>query len=192
MRPAIGWPIAVFFGLLSVVAFANGDALNDWVRDNAIYTNSEDEATLIGITEDEKWFVVLIDFPDQSESTNCNQQRASNLIDDSATRHIKQSFGESVNLEIDYYGEIITTDYSMGDYGHDIGGEKDVGRKGVNPHILAQEIVTKIKDDVQDWSKYDLDSDGWIDRFLILHCTKPQEDGGGASSRIWSHFSSID
>ena len=27
-------------------------------------------------------------------------------------------------------------------------GENDVGKNGVNPHILAQEIVTKIKDDV--------------------------------------------
>ena len=34
--------------------------------------------------------------------------------------------------------------------------------------------------------------DGWVDRFLILHCTKPQEDGGGANSRIWSHFSSTE
>ena len=62
----------------------------------------------------------------------------------------------------------------------------------MSPHILAQEVVTKVKDDVPDWTKYDLNNDGWVDRFLILHCTKPQEDGGGASSRIWSHFSSIE
>ena len=51
MRPAIGWPIAVLFGLLSVIAFANGDALNEWVRENAIVIDSDDEATLVGITE---------------------------------------------------------------------------------------------------------------------------------------------
>ena len=192
MRPAIGWPIAVLFGLLSVVAFANGEALNEWVREHSIVIDSQDEATLIGINEEEKWFVVLIDFPDQNENTNCNQQRASNLIDDSATNHIKQAFGQSISLEIDYHDKVISTDYSLGDYGHDIDWEKDVGRKGVNPHILAQEIVEKIKDDVSDWSKYDLDDDGWVDRFLILHCTKPQEDGGGTASRIWSHFSSIE
>ena len=27
---------------------------------------------------------------------------------------------------------------------------------------------------------------------LILHCTKPQEDGQTDKSRIWSHFSSIE
>ena len=192
MRPAIGWPIAVLFGLLSVIAFANGEALNDWVKENAIVRSSEEEAALIGINDDENWFVVLIDFPDQNENSNCNQQRASNLIDDSASDHIKQAFGQSISLEIDYHDEIITTDYALGDYGHDIDWDKDVGKNGVNPHILAQEIVTKIKDDVSDWSKYDLNSDGWVDRFLILHCTKAQEDGGGTSSRIWSHFSSIE
>ena len=192
MRPAIGWPIAVLFGLLSVIAFANGEALNDWVKEHAIVRGSEEEAALIGINDDENWFVVLIDFPDQNENSNCNQERASNLIDDSASNHIKQAFGQSISLEIDYHDEIISTDYALGDYGHDIDWDKDVGKNGVNPHILAQEIVTKIKDDVSDWSKYDLNNDGWVDRFLILHCTKAQEDGGGTSSRIWSHFSSIE
>lgn len=192
MRPAIGWPIAVLFGLLSVIAFANGEALNDWVKEHAIVTGSDEEATLIGINDDEKWFVVLIDFPDQNENSNCNQQRASNLIDGPATDHIKQAFGQSISLEIDYHDEIISTDYALGDYGHDIDWDKDVGKNGVNPHILAQEIVIKIKDDVSDWSKYDLNDDGWVDRFLILHCTKAQEDGGGTSSRIWSHFSSVE
>ena len=192
MRPAIGWPIAVLFGLLSVIAFANGEALNDWVKEHAIVRGSEEEAALIGINDDENWFVVLVDFPDQNENSNCNQERASNLIDDSASDHIKQAFGQSISLEIDYHDEIITTDYALGDYGHDIDWDKDVGKNGVNPHILAQEIVTKIKDDVSDWSKYDLNNDRWVDRFLILHCTKAQEDGGGTSSRIWSHFSSIE
>ena len=78
-------------------AFANGEALNEWVQENAIVINSEDEASLVGITENEKWFVVLIDFPDQNENSNCNQQRASNLIDDSAKDHIRQAFGQSVS-----------------------------------------------------------------------------------------------
>ena len=51
MRPEIGWPIAVLLGLLSVVAFANGDALNDWVKEHAIIIDSDDEATLVGITK---------------------------------------------------------------------------------------------------------------------------------------------
>ena len=30
-----------------------------------------------------------------------------------------------------------------------------------------------------------------VDRLLILHTTKGQEDGGGSSDRIWSHFSEL-
>ena len=192
MRPVIGWPIAVVLSLLSVVAFANGEALNDWVKEHAITIPSEEEGPLIGITNDESWLVVLIDFPDQNENSNCDQQRASNLIDDGARDHLNQGFGPASTLQIDYHDRIVTTDFGMADYGHDVDGENDVGRKGVNPHILAQEIVLEIKDEVSDWSKYDLNDDGWVDRFLILHCVKPQEDGGGSSSRIWSHFSSIE
>ena len=192
MRPSIGWPIAIVFALLSVVAFANGEALNEWVKDHAITIETEEEGPLVGITTEESWLVVLIDFPDQNEIANCDQQRASNLIDDSARNHLNQGFGPSSTLEIDYHDRIVTTDSGMADYGHDVDGENDVGRKGVNPHTLAQEVVLEIKDEVPDWSKYDLNDDGWVDRFLILHCIKPQEDGGGASSRIWSHFSSIE
>ena len=67
MRPAIGWPIAVLFGLLSVIAFANGEALNDWVKEHAIVRGSEEEAALIGINDDENWFVVLIDFTHRNQ-----------------------------------------------------------------------------------------------------------------------------
>ena len=192
MRPGIGWPIAIMLSLLSVVAFANGEALNEWVKEHAITIQSEEQGPLVGITEQEVWLVVLIDFPDQNENSNCDQQRASNLIDQGARDHLNQGFSPESTLDIDYHDRIVTTDYGMADYGHDIDGENDVGRKGVNPHTLAQEVVLEIKDEVPDWSKYDLNDDGWVDRFLILHCVKPQEDGGGSSSRIWSHFSSIE
>ena len=188
MRPVIGWPIVVILSLLSVVAFANGEALNDWVEEHAITIQSEEEGPLVGITNEESWLVVLIDFPDQSENSNCDQQRASNLIDQSARDHLNQGFGPSSTLQIDYHNRIVTTDFGMADYGHDVDGENDVGRKGVNPHTLAQEIVLEIKDEVSDWSKYDLNDDGWVDRFLILHCVKPQEDGGGLVPNLVALF----
>ena len=191
MRPSIGWPIAIILALMSVGAFVNGEALNEWVEEHAISIGQEEEGPLVGISENEKWFVVLIDFPDQNEPENCNQQRASNLIDDGASDYMVQGIGPSSNLEIDYHDTIVTTNFGMADYGHDVDGENDVGRNGVSPHTLAQEVVESIDDEVT-WEKYDLNDDGWVDRFLILHCTKPQEDGSGASSRIWSHFSSIE
>ena len=35
--------------------------------------------------------------------------------------------------------------------------------------------------------QFDLNSDGWIDRFLIIHTANVQEDSGGSNS-IWSHY----
>ena len=127
MRPVIGWPIAVMLSLMSVIAFVNGEALNEWVRDHAININSNEQAPLVGITDEEVWFVVLVDFPDQEESENCDQRRASNLIDDSAEKHLKQGFGPQLTLQIDYHDRIVTTDFGMEDYGHDANGEMMLG-----------------------------------------------------------------
>jgi len=191
MRPVIAWPIAIVLSLLTVGAYFNGDSVNDWIKDHSITIDSQEKGPLVGVSDDEVWLFVLIDFPDQEETANCNQQRASNLIDDNAIEYLNQGIAPNSTLEIVYHDRIVTTDFGMADYGHDVNGENDVGRNGVNPHTLAQEIVLEIKDEVE-WAKFDLNDDGWIDRFLILHCTKPQEDGGGSSSRIWSHFSSIE
>jgi len=191
MRPVIAWPIAIVLSLLTVGAYFNGDSVNDWIKDHSITIDSQEKGPLVGVSDNEVWLFVLIDFPDQEETANCNQQRASNLIDDNAIEYLNQGIAPNSTLEIVYHDRIVTTDFGMADYGHDVNGENDVGRNGVNPHTLAQEIVLEIKDEVE-WAKFDLNDDGWIDRFLILHCTKPQEDGGGSSSRIWSHFSSIE
>jgi M6 family metalloprotease-like protein len=191
MRPVIAWPIAIVLSLLTVGAYFNGDSVNDWIKEHSITIDSQEQGPLVGVNDNEVWLFVLIDFPDQDEAENCNQQRASNLIDDNAIEFLNQGIAPNSTLEIVYHDRIVITDFGMADYGHDVNGENDVGRNGVNPHTLAQEIVLEIKDEV-DWPKFDLNNDGWIDRFLILHCIKPQEDGGGSSSRIWSHFSSIE
>lgn len=191
MRPVIAWPIAIALSLLSVSAFINGEALNEWVKEHAITIGEQEQATLVGVQDEESWLVVLIDFPDQNEAGDCNQIRASNLIDNAALDYINQGISPNSTLQIDYHDRIVTTDFAMSDYGHDVNGEKDVGKNGVNPHTLAQEIVLEVEDEIE-WDNYDLNDDGWVDRFLILHCAKPQEDGGGESSRIWSHFSSIE
>ena len=188
MRPIIAWPLALLFAFMAIGGFINGEAINEWVESNSIKPSEEKIGEIVEVQEEEKWFVVLIDFPDQTESSNCNQQRASTLIDQSAAKYFNQSVHSNSSLEIFYHDRIVTTNYGMADYGHDANGQNDVGRNGVDPHTLAEEVATAVSDEV-DWEMFDLNEDGWVDRFLILHCVKPQEDGGGSSSRIWSHFS---
>jgi hypothetical protein len=171
MRPVIAWPIAIVLSLLTVGAYFNGDSVNDWIKEHSITIDSQEQGPLVGVNDNEVWLFVLIDFPDQDEAENCNQQRASNLIDDNAIEFLNQGIAPNSTLEIVYHDRIVITDFGMADYGHDVNGENDVGRNGVNPHTLAQEIVLEIKDEV-DWPKFDLNNDGWIDRFLILHCIR--------------------
>lgn len=190
MRPSIGWPIAIILLLLAGGFWTNGDALEEWIADHAIIIKNE-EGPLVGIQTDENWLVVLIDFPDQDELADCNQQRASNMLDVAANNHLSQTNGEDVNLRITYHDLIIPTKFGMATYGNDVGSDRDQGIDGNNPHTLANEVIDTIKDDVE-WDRFDLNKDGWVDRFLILHCASPQEDGGGSSSRIWSHFSSTE
>ena len=84
MRPIIGWPIAIILSLLTVGAYLNGEAINEWVKENSIVIEEDKEGPIVGISDNEKWLVVLIDFPDVDEPEYCNQQHASNLIDDAA------------------------------------------------------------------------------------------------------------
>ena len=191
MRPLLGWPIALIFAFLAIGAHLNGDLVNEWVENHAISVNENEIGDIVGAQENEKWFVVLIDFPDQSESSSCNQQRASTLIDSSAEDYYNQGVYPNGTIEITYHDRIVTTKFGMADYGHDENEETDGGRNGVNPHTLAEEVVEEISSEVE-WGKFDLNDDGWVDRFLILHCMKPQEDGSGSTSRIWSHFSAIE
>ena len=190
MRPIIGWPIAIILSLLTVGAYFNGEAINEWVKENSIVIEEDKEGPIVGISDNEKWLIVLIDFPDVTEPEFCNQQHASNLIDDAAEDFMQQGIGPDSTLEIVYHDRIVTTDYNLKDYAHDSNGAKDVGKNGVNPRILAQEIVLEIKDEVE-WETFDLNDDGWVDRFLILHCEEAQEDNKKSDS-INSHFSSIE
>ena len=190
MRPIIGWPIALMLSILAVSAYINSEALDEWVQDHSI-TVEKPEPTIIGIQDSEKWLVVLIDFPDQEEITNCDQERANTFFSDAANTHLDQTAGKDIDLEIVFHGRIVTTAHAMTTYGHDANGARDAGKNGQTPHTLAHEIVESVKNEIE-WELFDLDDDGWVDRFLILHCAVPQEDGSGSSDRIWSHYSSIE
>ena len=48
-----------------------------------------------------------------------------------------------------------------------------------------------MKNDAVDWPSHDLDDDGTVDRFLLLHTSRGQESGSGGPDRIWSHFTHL-
>ncbi len=52
--------------------------------------------------------------------------------------------------------------------------------------LLLTELLDLTKDDIDDWSVYDWNGDGYVDQIFILYAGKGQNDGGGAQS-IWPH-----
>ena len=65
-------------------------------------------------------------------------------------------------------------------------GSNDSQGNDNHPGQMVCEAVNLIKDDVQDWTQYDWDGDGWIDQVYVIYAGKGEADGG-ASSTIWPH-----
>ena len=93
-------------------------------------------------------------------------------------------------MNITIHDEIIRAPKPLSSYGDDGQYGRDYG-DGTEflPAILAKHVVESI--DEATLSDYDLNEDGVVDRFLILHSTLAQEQGSGSSNRIWSHFTSF-
>ncbi|MBQ9440259.1 MAG: M6 family metalloprotease domain-containing protein [Paludibacteraceae bacterium] len=55
-----------------------------------------------------------------------------------------------------------------------------------NSKYLVQDAVDSLKDEIDDWSVYDWNNDGYVDQLLIIYAGKGQNNGGGTNS-IWPH-----
>ncbi len=189
MKAKIALPIALGFIILGLVGWSNPEVVQTWfeeVRENA---NSESESPLVGIQEQENWLVVVVDFSDEASGNGRDIIQAKGLLDGSngAVGYIEAMSGGESSLNLTYYSEIIRASLPSSSYGYDTENTRDVGSIEGGPAALAAEVITKLASKM-DWSAFDLDKDGNVDRLLILHTARPQEDGSGATSRIWSHF----
>ena len=150
-----------------------------------------EDLVLLGLQEDENWLVIIVDFPDFPSSDAVGVSQAENILNEQGTRYISELSGNQSTLSVTVHPDVIRADGNLADYGNDNGEEIDHGTDGeFLPPSLAEEAVIKAKSELN-WENFDLNSDGVVDRLLILHTTKGQEDGGGSSDRIWSHFSEL-
>ncbi len=187
MNPRIGVPLMVALLLASSWAFSNEETVNDWVRENQISTESE-EQPLLGMQNNETWLVLLADFQSDRASEAWGPEQAQYLLDDVATAYIGQVSGNQSQLNVVVDQKVTTAINPMESYGTDVGGNRDTDASGqFQPVRLAEEVVLDHASDVN-WSQFDLNSDGIIDRLLILHTTKGQEETPGQTNKIWSHF----
>ena len=181
--------VAVAFLLLGSAWFGqNEDAVNQWLEQRQIVVSSEDPP-LLGIQTQESWLVVVVDFEAHPSTNGWGIEEAERLLEQAAVPYIRQMTANETILDIVVYPDVIRASESLAAYGSD-GSGKDTNEDGVFlPVQLAEEAVLATD---TNWSRYDLDADGFVDRFLILHTTKGQEENPATQSRIWSHFTHFD
>lgn len=187
MNPRVGVPFLVALLLASSWAFTNQSVIDEWVRETQFESNNDD-AALLPIQSNEHWLVLVADFPEQQASETWGTTQAELMLNDIAKSYIEQLTNNQTKLTVVVHDEVTRASADVAAYGADNSGDRDTDSNGdFLPMNLAEEVVRYRADDVN-WSQFDLDNDGLVDRLLILHTTKGQEENPGVSNNIWSHF----
>ena len=183
-------PLIILLLSASLISFLNQEQVEDWLQSNSITIN-QDEIETLPIQKNENWPVIIVNFQDQIMDSNSALTQTEQLLIPHSKNYFTQLSNNFVNLSIDIHQTVVTANGVLADYGADNGVERDSSTSGTHlPMNLANEVINSNKNEL-DWSKYDLNSDGYVDRLLILHTTVGQEVGGN-SNRIWSHFTTLD
>ena len=191
MRTAFGVPLLVILLLASSWSYSNGETIEEWMRENAIVVESDDDSPVLKLQHDERWLVLIVDFEQSPANSVWGPTQARTILQDSAVSYIDQLSGGKSSVEIFVADDVTRATGALADYGADINGQRDVDSEGnFLPMDLAQQTVESHISSVN-WSQFDLDGDGWVDRLLILHTTNGQEENTGSSDRIWSHFTTF-
>tara|TARA_Y100000766_G_scaffold283863_1_gene300691 strand:+ start:18218 stop:20323 length:2106 start_codon:yes stop_codon:yes gene_type:complete len=191
MSPRYGIPILVALLLASSWSFTNNDTIELWMTENTI-SITEEEVPLVPLQENERWLVLLVDFEEQPATDAWGPEQAQTLLDDVAQNYINQLSGGLSEIQIDVHSKITRANGALSDYGSDSNENRDTASDGTFlPMSLAEQTVND-HETLVDWDEYDLDGDGYVDRLLILHSTKGQEENPGQTSNIWSHFTMFD
>ena len=174
--------------LLSILSFTLSSSINSFF-DIEIDSDNSDDTPLVGLSNNESWLVVLVDF--KSDPLEQNEKQAfSTLLQEQAQLYLSEAVGTPVNININVHDEIIRSQNPLEYYGKDGANGRDYGDSSqFMPAELSEYVVNELE--VEDWSIFDLNDDKIVDRLLIVHSTLAQEQGGGSSNRIWSHFTTF-
>ena len=186
MKRAVAAVVAIVFLVSSAWSFANGDIIEAWLV-GQISEPDSDEPELVPLQDDERWMVVVVDFEDHTANNGWGPAEAVTLLEQAVVPYVEQVSGNSSTLTLTVHPNVVRASNNLATYGQD-GSGKDAGPTGAFlPAALAEEAVRGVRDEV-DWEVYDLNNDGVVDRFLVLHTTKGQEENPSSTERIWSHF----
>ena len=170
--------------------WVNDDTVEAWLEQQLIIEEDSD-IPLVGLQPAEHWLVVVVDFPGHPAGEAWGTDEAENLLLQAAQPYIEQVSGGASTLSIHVHPTVVRAGNDLAAYGAD-DASKDTDASGnFLPAALAEEVVLAIKDEVI-WDDFDLNADGFVDRLLILHSTKGQEESPGTTNRIWSHFTEFE
>jgi len=186
MRRALAAVLAMLFLVSAGWTFANEALVEDWLLGQGPDQTNNSPA-LVTLQNEERWLVVVVDFDAHPAENGWGPDEAENLIEQAVAPYIDQLSGREGTLVHDVHPKVVRASMNLEDYGQDAGGKDTAGDGAFLPAALAEEVVLSVKDDVN-WSVYDLNEDGGIDRFLVLHTTKGQEESPSITNRIWSHY----
>ena len=176
----------VSFGLLANIY---SELIDDWLNEQIHNEDVHEKEILVGLQENENWLVIPITF----EGDVFDSNRADIILNSEspASDYINQINAGKSTLNTTILDDIWISDKNIDFWGQDGENGRDSG--GVDGAGVDNLVENAVKDSLQnkDLSPWDFDSDGVIDRLLILHSANPQEIGGGESS-IWSHMSGLD
>ena len=181
---------ALAFLSIGAWSFVNQDVVDNWIVERSLSSEHED-APLLGLQENETWLVLVVDFDSNEAANGWGPNEAQNLLGQSASNYFHQVSGNTTNVELVIHPEVIRANNELAYYGSD-SSDRDVDEQGnFMPTELAMEAVQSVAK-TMDWGAFDLDDDGTVDRLLILHSTKGQEENPSVKNRIWSHFTHFD
>ena len=190
MKRTVAGLIALVFLSSAAWTFLNESVVEDWLVGQLVIEQNE-TVEIIPLQDEERWFVVVVDFEESPASNGWGPEEAEMLMNQAVIPYIEQMSGNVSSLDITLHPEVVRASKGVAHYGSDENG-KDTGSDGTFlPSQLAEEVVTSVRNDVN-WSLFDLNGDDRVDRFLVLHTTKGQEENPAIENRIWSHFTQFD
>tara|TARA_B100000287_G_C20673054_1_gene794115 strand:- start:2641 stop:4719 length:2079 start_codon:yes stop_codon:yes gene_type:complete len=193
MRIWIAVPIAMMLFFSSWYAYTNPELIES-VIENSSDVSNDDEIVALNVQPVEKWLVLLVDFQDKPVNQVRNVDTAKSLIngENGVSNYLTEMFDGKSVINFDFHDTVLHGIYNEADYGHDANGIRDygIGSSG-GASGLAAEALSQADNQGVDWENYDLNSDGVVDRLLILHTGGVQEDGGN-TNELWSHFGYLD
>lgn len=190
MRRAAAALMAFLFMTASAWMFLNEETVEAWLSQQVV-NQADEPAAQLPLQDNESWLVVVVDFEENAAGNGWGPDEAKTMLDQAVVPYMEQLSGGVTDLSIDVHQTVVRAEGAMSDYGRD-GTGKDTDSDGsFLPSALAEEAVLGIKQSA-DWAKYDLDGDGQVDRFMVLHTTKGQEENPGISNRIWSHYTEFE